>query len=100
LKYSPGGIVTLGARVENNQLRVWISDQGPALRRTSALLFSRFGRAPSPATEAGARSNRQNRFGLFLTKSLVEAHGGNFGCKAKSGAAPRSGSRCRWTRPA
>ena len=87
LKYSPGGIVTLGARVENEELRVWVGDQGPGIApEHQALLFSRFGRAPSPATGTGARSKPTGTgLGLFLTKYLVEAHGGHIWVQSEVG---------------
>lgn len=78
LKYSPGGIVTVRARARGEWLEVSVSDQGTGIAPEQRdVLFSRFGRTPTAATGAGARSKPTGTgLGLFLTKYLVEAHGG------------------------
>ncbi len=93
LKYSPGGTVTLRAHVlegeteEQKWLEVSISDQGPGIApEQRETLFSRFGRTPAVATGTGARSKPTGTgLGLFLTKYLVEAHGGKIWVKSETG---------------
>ena len=92
LKYSPGGTVTLRACVleveaEQSWLEVSISDQGPGIApEQRETLFSRFGRTPALATGTGARSKPTGTgLGLFLTKYLVEAHGGKIWVESETG---------------
>lgn len=87
LKYSPGGTVTVRARAVGEWLEVSVSDEGPGIapeQRDS--LFSRFGRTPNVATGAGAGSKPTGTgLGLFLTKYLVEAHGGKIWVESETG---------------
>ena len=87
LKYSPGGTVTLRARARATWLEISVSDQGPGIApEQREVLFSRFGRTPAPATGAGARSKPTGTgLGLFLTKYLVEAHGGRIWVESQAG---------------
>ncbi len=87
LKYSPGGVVTLGALVKNGLLEVSVSDQGPGIApEQRELLFSRFGRAPGEAQGAGSRAKPTGTgLGLFLTKHLVESHGGQIWVESETG---------------
>ena len=87
LKYSPGGTVTLHARNHGAWLEVSVCDQGPGIAPEQRdTLFSRFGRTPATATGAGARSKPTGTgLGLFLTKYLVEAHGGKIWVESETG---------------
>ena len=87
LKYSPGGTVTLRARALGEWLEVSVCDEGPGIAPEQRdLLFSRFGRTPAVATGAGARSKPTGTgLGLFLTKYLVEAHGGKIWVESETG---------------
>jgi len=86
-KYSPGGDIVLGARLGHGKVEVWVSDQGPGIApEQRALLFSRFGRAPQSAQGVGARAKPTGTgLGLFLTKHLVEAHGGRIWIESEAG---------------
>ncbi len=97
LKYSPGGIVTLGAQPKDGFLEVSIADQGPGIApEQRAILFSRFGRAPGEAQGAGSRAKPTGTgLGLFLTKHLVEAHGGLIWVESQAGR----GATFRFTLP-
>ena len=87
LKYSPGGTVTLRARARATWLEISVGDQGPGIApEQREVLFSRFGRTPAPATGAGAGSKPTGTgLGLFLTKYLVEAHGGRIWVESQPG---------------
>ena len=87
LKYSPGGTVTVRARALGEWLEVSVSDQGPGIAPEQRdVLFSRFGRTPATATGTGARSKPTGTgLGLFLTKYLVEAHGGKIWVESEAG---------------
>lgn len=96
LKYSPGGQVTLGARrveiqketeIKTAFLQISVSDQGPGIApEQRAVLFSRFGRAPGEAQGAGSRAKPMGTgLGLFLTKHLVESHGGQIWVESETG---------------
>ncbi|HEX8552339.1 MAG TPA: CHASE2 domain-containing protein [Abditibacteriaceae bacterium] len=70
LKYSPAGAVTVGARAREGELEAWVSDEGPGIApEARTQLFERFG-------AAGAAGVPSTGLGLFLTRYLVEAHGG------------------------
>ncbi|HEX8462979.1 MAG TPA: CHASE2 domain-containing protein [Abditibacterium sp.] len=97
LKYSPSGIVNLSARAAGEWLEVSVSDQGPGIApEQRGVLFSRFGRTPSEAQGAGSRAKPTGTgLGLFLTKHLVEAHGGRIWVESE----PGKGATFRFTLP-
>ena len=73
-KYSPtGSEVTVAARQEGNTVRIDVSDTGIGISRDDqAKLFTKFFRAGNSST----RSASGTGLGLFITKHLIEAHGG------------------------
>jgi two-component system phosphate regulon sensor histidine kinase PhoR len=97
LKYSPRGLVTLAARADGDWMEVSVSDQGPGIApEQMGLLFSRFGRTPTPAQGAGSGAKPTGTgLGLFLSKHLVEAHGGRIWVES----APQGGATFRFTLP-
>lgn len=70
LQHAPGSPVTATVARDGDELRVSIRDHGPGVTVDQpGLLFTKFGR--------GATGHRAGTgLGLFLTKGLVEAHGG------------------------
>lgn len=96
-KYSPGGEITLGARTRDGEVELWVSDQGPGIApEQRAVLFSRFGRVPQGAQGIGAHAKPTGTgLGLFLTKHLVEAHGGRIWVESE----PGHGATFRFTLP-
>jgi signal transduction histidine kinase/CHASE2 domain-containing sensor protein len=92
MKYSPGGLVTVEARVEEDFLRVSVSDQGPGIApEQSAHLFQRFGRLGPRNTGArnpgaGERAKPTGTgLGLFLTRHLVDSHEGRIWVESQPG---------------
>lgn len=86
-KYSPGGEILVGARAIDGMVEVRVSDQGPGIApQQREILFSRFGRAPNSAQGIGAGAKPTGTgLGLFLTKHLVEAHGGKIWVESEAG---------------
>jgi signal transduction histidine kinase len=74
LKYSPGGTeVTLGVRSDGEQAVLEVRDEGMGLRQEDiAQLFKKYGRLVPQ--KAGTMEGIG--LGLYLTRLLVEAHGG------------------------
>lgn len=74
IKYSPdGGDITISVVDEGNQLRFGISDQGMGIPPEHLdRIFQRFHRVHSGDSQLVSGTG----IGLFLAKSLVEAHGG------------------------
>ncbi|MGW8225227.1 MAG: ATP-binding protein [Anaerolineales bacterium] len=73
VKYSPnGGEIRLSAQVRDEQVIICVSDQGPGIAAADIpYIFDRFYRAP----EASKRT-KGTGLGLFLSRAVVEAHGG------------------------
>jgi two-component system sensor histidine kinase KdpD len=68
--YAPQGKIRVGAKRAGEELEILVSDQGPGIPDESlGRIFEKFYRVPgSPAGGTG--------LGLFITRSLVRAHGG------------------------
>jgi signal transduction histidine kinase len=83
IKYSPeGGEVTVSARRENDAAVVTVRDQGIGISREDReRLFDRFYRA-SPENRGGATGLG---LGLYVTRRVVEAHGGTVGVNSEPG---------------
>jgi two-component system sensor histidine kinase ResE len=84
-KYSPGKThVRVSAEPVVHAVRVEVADQGPGIAAEhQALLFDRFYRAPTSASEPGAG------LGLAIAKGIVEAHGGRIDFHSEPGAGTR-----------
>ena len=81
LKYSPGGTeVRVGAEREAQQVRIWVQDRGMGiLPEDLPHIFERFYRAK------GARKTEGLGLGLYITRMLVEAHGGRIWVESETG---------------
>jgi signal transduction histidine kinase len=93
VKYSPdGGRVRIGGHAEDRTAIVYVSDQGVGIPpEEQARIFDRFYR-----TDNRLRRNTQGTgLGLYLTRALVEAHGGTIRVESKVGR----GSRFLFTLP-
>jgi signal transduction histidine kinase len=82
VKYSSaGGEVRVSAGTENGRIRVDVRDEGPGIPvEDQALIFEKFGRSTAGGAKPGTG------LGLFIARSIVEAHGGSLGV-ASSGEA-------------
>jgi signal transduction histidine kinase len=72
IKYSPaGGEVEVHAYPENGRVIVDVRDEGPGIAKDDQkLIFEKFGRV------AGAGGRPGTGLGLFIARSIAEAHGG------------------------
>ncbi len=83
IKYSPnGGTITLGGEVATDAVRVWVSDQGVGLRPgQQEMIFDRFYRADNALT----RETQGVGLGLYIVRSIIEAHGGRIWAESEPG---------------
>jgi PAS domain S-box-containing protein len=90
IKFSePGTIVALKLEVQKNDLLFQVSDQGTGMSEEAMEhLFERFYRA-------GEKVRGGTGLGLFISKQIVEAHGGRIWVESK----PGEGSTFRFTLP-
>ncbi len=92
VKYSPAGDeVTVTVRPENGLVRLEVTDNGPGIPRDQQrLIFEKFGRAEVPGG-----SKPGTGLGLFIARSIVEAHGGTLDVRSR----PASGATFELTLP-
>ena len=82
LKYSPPDTeVTVGAARQDAEVVISVTDRGPGIPpEEQARLFQRYGR-----TEAGRQRGESVGLGLYITRQLVEAHGGRIWVESQPG---------------
>ena len=85
VKYSPeGGEVRVSAAAANGAVRIAVRDAGPGIPRDQQhRIFEKFGRVDVPGA-----SKPGTGLGLFIARSIAEAHGGSLG--VSSGVEPGS----------
>ena len=83
VKYSPeGGEVRVSAAARNGSVQIDVRDSGPGIPRDQqARIFEKFGRVDVPGA-----SKPGTGLGLFIARSIAEAHGGSL--EVTSGAGP------------
>ncbi|SOC39356.1 cell wall metabolism sensor histidine kinase WalK [Ureibacillus acetophenoni] len=83
MKYSPdGGNIRFGVTVQENLLKVMISDDGMGIPKENVgRIFDRFYRVD----RARARSMGGTGLGLAIAKEMIEAHGGNIWAESEEG---------------
>lgn len=93
VKYSPnGGTIRVGGWIEGSHALIYISDQGIGVApEDRERIFERFYRADNSL----ARGTQGAGLGLYLTKVIVEAHGGRIYAEAQ----PQGGTRFAFTLP-
>jgi len=81
IKFTPrGGTVTLGSKVEDGKVCITVSDTGMGIPKEELpLLFTEFRRLK------GAMKVEGTGLGLFIVKTIVEAHGGTVGVESEVG---------------
>ncbi len=83
LLYTPeGGAITLGARKQQGEVIVSVSDTGPGIEEEELpYIFERFHRTDRSRT----RDTGGTGLGLSIAKGLVEAHGGRIWAESEAG---------------
>jgi signal transduction histidine kinase len=78
VKYSSaGGRVHVSARTDNAHVLVDVVDEGPGIvPEDRELIFEKFGRSSGGTTKPGSG------LGLFIARSIAEAHGGTLGVQS------------------
>lgn len=79
LKYAPDSDVRIGADVRDGLVHVSVADDGPGISEDQQRrIFQKFGRG---------RDNRRSGtgLGLYITRGLARAHGGDVWCEAVEG---------------
>ncbi len=77
--------VSVGLRVEGPMARVWVRDAGPGLSTIEhGRIWERFYRAAGTAHRDGASVGLG--LGLYISRSIVERHGGQVGVESAPGA--------------
>lgn len=86
LRYSgEASPVEVGVQREGGQGRMWVRDQGPGIPPDEQeRVWERFYRVPGIAVQSG--SGMGLGIGLYLSKTIIEQHGGLVGVQSTSGA--------------
>jgi signal transduction histidine kinase len=81
VKYSPaGGAVEVEALADNGRISVEVRDRGPGIApEHHALVFEKFGRVTGEHAKPGTG------LGLFIARSIAEAHGGSLDVRTGDG---------------
>jgi len=83
IKYSPAGQeVEVSAQPDNGCVKISVADQGPGIPHDQQrLIFEKFGRA-----DVAGGSKPGTGLGLFIARSIAEAHGGTVDVRSSPGA--------------
>jgi signal transduction histidine kinase len=76
---SPGGRIRVGAEPSRDGIRVWVSDTGSGIPAGMLeAVFERF-------WQVGKNDRRGTGLGLYISRSIVEAHGGTIRAESREG---------------
>jgi signal transduction histidine kinase len=80
VKFTPdGGQLTVGARVQQGEVRLWVRDTGTGIRPEALPhVFERYWQAKDA-------ESRGTGLGLYIAKGIVEAHGGRIWAQSEWG---------------
>ncbi|MFN2628283.1 MAG: ATP-binding protein [Gaiellaceae bacterium] len=83
IKYSPAGkAVEVTARAEEASVQIAVRDAGPGIAtENQKLIFEKFGRA-----DVGGAAMPGTGLGLFIARSIAEAHGGSVEVSSRAGS--------------
>jgi PAS domain S-box-containing protein len=85
IKYSPNGEIRVSGQVRPDNIVVCVSDQGPGIAPEDIPhVFDRFYRAPDMA-----RHTKGAGLGLYLSRAIIEAHGGRMWVDPETGKGAR-----------
>ncbi|MCE1254791.1 MAG: ATP-binding protein [Anaerolineae bacterium] len=91
LKYAPKGEIIIRGQVRPNHITISVSDEGPGISASDIPhVFDRFYRAPDMA-----RQTKGAGLGLYLSRAIIEAHGGRMWVDTE----PVKGTRICFTLP-
>jgi PAS domain S-box-containing protein len=93
VKFSPPqGTVWVGARIDGDDLELWVRDQGPGIPAAKLeSVFERFEQVDA----SDARKKGGSGLGLAICRSIVRLHGGRIWAESQ----PEKGSTFRFTLP-
>jgi signal transduction histidine kinase len=85
-KFAPeGSPIRIGASIEGNLIETWVEDSGPGLPEGDTLgIFERFKRGGAQEPEPGGLG-----LGLWISRSIVERHGGSIAAGRTAGGHTR-----------
>jgi signal transduction histidine kinase len=85
IKYSSGGEIRIGGQVRPDFIIVCVSDEGPGIASEDIPhIFDRFYRSPDTA-----RQTKGAGLGLYLARSIIEAHSGRMWVDPENGKGAR-----------